>query len=344
MNEPVFLRRYQQVEKNELLPRYRITSLVPVSFEKTSSIEKLWDIHQMKMQDYRKLLASIDANGYDPHLSNHKSSLLDLKIAIIQKMLENCCFCERRCGVNRKENHKGYCRVGSVSGYASELLHTGEEPELVPSHTIFFTGCVFSCIYCQNWDIATHPETGKIADPLELVKLIEKRHIQGSKNVNFVTPTPHPHTVLRIIRNLSVNIPVIWNSNMYHSKEVADLLEGVVDVYLADLRYGNDECADKYSKVKNYMQVVTENLTRAYSDAEILLRHLVLPGHIDCCTRPAVKWVAEHIPHIRFNLMFQYAPHYLAYKYPEMNRYLNRQEMEKAVEIVLSSGLEDILL
>lgn len=344
MEEPVFLRRYQQVEKNELPARFRITSSVPVSFKKEASLEELWDLHKIKMQDYRKLLASTDANGYDPDLSIPKSSLLDLKVTIVQKLLENCCFCERRCNVNRKENRKGYCRVGAVSGYASEFLHYGEEPELVPSHTVFFTGCVFSCIYCQNWDIATHPETGKIADPLKLAKLIEKRRMQGAKNVNFVTPTPHPHTVLRTIRNLSVNVPVIWNSNMYHSREVAELLEGAVDVYLADLRYGNDECAQKYSKVNNYMQVVTENLIRAYSDAEILLRHLVLPGHVDCCTKPAVEWVAHHIPHVRFNLMFQYTPHYLAYKYPEMNRQLTREEMEKAVEIVISSGLEDVLL
>lgn len=344
MKEPVFLRRYQQVEKNELPPRYKICRLVPASFEKAASLEELWAMHQVKMQDYRKLLASIDINGYDPYPSMPRSSLLDLKVAIVQKMLENCHFCERRCGVNRKENQKGHCRAGAVSGYASEFLHTGEEPELVPSHTIFFTGCVFSCIYCQNWDIATHPETGKIADPVELAKLIEKRRMQGSRNVNFVTPTPHPHAVLRIISNLSVNVPVIWNSNMYHSKEVGELLEGVVDVYLADLRYGNDECAEKYSKVNNYIKVVTENLTRAYSDAEILLRHLVLPEHVDCCTRPAVKWVKENIPHVRFNPMFQYTPHYLAYRYPEMNRHLRAQEIERAVEIVLSSGLEDVLL
>jgi putative pyruvate formate lyase activating enzyme len=131
---------------------------------------------------------------------------------------------------------------------------------------------------------------------------------------------------------------------MYHSKEIAELLEGVVDVYLADLRYGNDCCAKKYSKVDEYMKVVTENLTHAYSNAEILLRHLVLPGHLDCCTKPAVEWVATHIPHVRFNLMFQYTPHHLAYKYPEINKPLARQEMEKAIEIVLSSGLEDVLV
>ncbi len=106
MKEPVFLRRYQQVDKNELPPRYSICRLIPVSFEKAASLEELWTMHQVKMQDYRKLLASIDNDEYDPDLSMPRSSLLDLKIVIVQKMLENCHFCERRCGVNRKENQR----------------------------------------------------------------------------------------------------------------------------------------------------------------------------------------------------------------------------------------------
>ena len=343
MKYPVFLRRYEMVATNKLPARYMITRSVPVSFDKGVSLEELWEMHHSGMEEYRLVLRSIDTGTYSLRPSISGPSLFDLKVAILEKMLESCCFCEHRCGINRKYNEKGYCRVGAVSRYASEFLHRGEEPELVPSHTIFFTGCVFSCAYCQNWDIATHPEKGKIADPMELARSIEIRRRQGARNVNFVTPTPHPHTVLNIIGNLSVNIPVIWNSNMYHSQEVKELLEGVVDMYLADLKYGNDRCAEKYSKVHDYMQVVTGNLTTAYSDAEILLRHLVLPGHLHCCTMPAVKWVAENIPHIRFNLMFQYNPHYLADIYPEMNRQLTAEEMEKAMQMVISSGLEDVL-
>jgi putative pyruvate formate lyase activating enzyme len=117
-----------------------------------------------------------------------------------------------------------------------------------------------------------------------------------------------------------------------------------VDVYLGDLRYGNDECAKKYSDVPDYWNVVTRNFLKAYTGGEILLRQLVLPGHLDCCTAPIVKWVKENIPKVRFNLMFQYRPTYRAYEHPEINRSLIPMEKQKALEIVRETGLEDVLI
>ena len=138
---------------------------------------------------------------------------------------------------------------------------------------------------------------------------------------------------------MDMNTPVIWNSNMYHSSEATVLHEGVVDVYLADFRYGNDECALRYSKVSNYMDVVTRNFETAYRDSEILLRHLVIPGHVECCTAPIIEWVAAHTPDVRFNLMFQYRPTYQASEYPEINRYLSSEEVELAEKLLEESGI-----
>ncbi|MDD3043298.1 MAG: radical SAM protein, partial [Methanosarcinaceae archaeon] len=277
-------------------------------------------------------------------LPEARPSLLDLKIEILDRILEDCHCCERRCRINRKAGEKGFCRLTDLSRYSSEFLHMGEEPELVPSHTIFFSGCVFACVYCQNWEISTCPDCGVPIEPVALAKIIDARRREGAKNVNFVTPTPHPHTVLRVVRELSENTPVIWNSNMYHSREVGGLLEGVVDVYLADFKYGNDECARKYSKVKIYLEVMHENFKFACGTGEILLRHLVLPGHLECCTGPVVEWVAEHIPEVRFNLMFQYRPCYRALEYPEIGRGLTSEEQMRAIEIVREAGLEDLLV
>src|SRR4030066_931375 len=113
--------------------------------------------------------------------------------------------------------------------------------------------------------------------PEDLAGKITLQRAYGSRNVNFVTPTPHTHTILKILDMLKINVPVVWNSNMYYSSEVARLLDGVVDVYLGDLRYGNDDCAWKYSDVKNYWPIVTRNFKSAYNSGEILLRLLVLP-------------------------------------------------------------------
>jgi putative pyruvate formate lyase activating enzyme len=117
-----------------------------------------------------------------------------------------------------------------------------------------------------------------------------------------------------------------------------------VDVYLGDFKYGNDACAKKLSKVNNYLEIVQPNFKSAYKTAEILLRHLVLPGHLECCTRPIAEWVAKNIPQTRFNLMFQYSPCYRAGGYPEIDRYLTTEEEAQAIEIVTEIGIEDLLI
>ncbi len=279
------------------------------------------------------------------YLLAKRASSLGSKIEIANEMLQNCHFCERRCGVNRLEHEIGYCGVEAVSRYASEFLHYGEEPELVPSHTIFFTGCTFSCVYCQNWDISTAPTSGTPVLPERMAEIIAMRKHQGARNVNFVggDPTPHLYTILQIMDKCNVNTPLVWNSNMYCSKEAMELLSGVIDVYLGDFRYGNDECAKKYSNVNNYWGITTRNFLLTHEDAEVIIRHLVLPTHLECCTKPLVAWVAKHMPGVRFNLMFQYMPYYRANQYPEINRRLSYDERKRALEIVEEAGLRNLV-
>lgn len=340
--EPAYLLRYFEVMRNRLPSQFLISRSVSVEFNKDSSLPELWELHDDAMIAFRKKMDCVSSiQELSPIAA---SSLLDLKAAIADRMLENCIFCERRCGANRKKKKTGYCKLDAVSRYSAEFMHQGEEPELVPSHTIFFTGCNFRCSYCQNWEISQTPRSGTPILPLELARTIALRRAYGSRNVNFVTPTPHTHTILNILNSLKANVPVVWNSNMYYSKEVGDMLEGIVDVYLGDMRYGNNECGKKYSEVPDYWNVVTRNFMKAYTGGEILLRQLVLPGHLECCTAPIVKWVKENIPKIRFNLMFQYRPAFRAYEHPEINRSLMPAEIRKALDFVREEGIEDLLI
>jgi Uncharacterized Fe-S protein PflX, homolog of pyruvate formate lyase activating proteins len=362
MAAPKYLKRYLEVQRDEMPALFKITERIPVQFDPGMQLEELRRVHSEEIEEYRKLkedleLEAAEALAYKNaadrltlftesflELPKASPSLLDLKVELVDRMLSNCQCCGWRCGVDRKAGEKGFCRLADTSNYASEFLHMGEEPELVPSHTIFFTGCTFACVYCQNWDISTNPEAGTRIEPRKLAKLIDLRRMHGARNVNFVTPTPHAHTVLNIVREISVNTPVIWNSNMYHSPEIAEILEGVVDVYLGDFKYGNDACAQKYSKIKNYLETVQPNFEFAYKTAEVLLRHLVLPGHLECCTKPIAEWVAKNIPQIRFNLMFQYRPSYRATEYPELDHYLTPEEEAAAIYIVREAGIEDLLV
>jgi putative pyruvate formate lyase activating enzyme len=302
----------------------------------------LWRLHDEKIAEYREL---------DRHYADYKvfpgrksPSLLDVKAELAARIMERCYFCEIRCGANRYK-HPGACGVDASSHYYSEFLHFGEEPELVPSHAIFFEGCTFACAYCQNWTIATEIR-GNIVDPKEMARLIETRHKEGGRNVNFVggDPTPHLHTILEIIKHINSNIPTVWNSNMYITPESMKLLEGTVDVFLGDFRYGDDEHASRYSSGANYWAVTTRAFLEAKAQADVLVRQLVLPGHIECCTKPIVEWCAQNLgKNVRFNLMFQYYPEYRASMFPEIDRMLTGAEIRRAMEIVKEAGLTNLV-
>jgi putative pyruvate formate lyase activating enzyme len=325
------LERYTKINNNEAVAKFQIVKRI--SAEKVNDLDSALELHSKLKEEFKKVLKSEGENLDFLELDKPEYSFLDLKIYILKEMLKNCNFCERRCGVNRYKQ-LGFCKCGVKSYYSTEFLHMGEEPELIPSHTIFFNRCTFRCVFCQNYDIVYHDDYEVI--PEEIAKRIEIRFVQGSRNVNFVggNPDQHAHTILEILRHVEVNIPVVWNSNMYHSTELAEIIEDVVDVWLGDFKYGNNECAEKYSKVKRYWEVVTRNFLRAKDNGELLIRHLVMPNHIDCCTNPIVKWCAENLGRdVRFNLMFQYYPTFKAWDYPEIARRLNAEEMNKALEI-----------
>jgi len=335
------LPHYQSIIRKKSSPYYRVIKEIEVETGTLSALstDMLWSLHQEGMKQYRQLSGKDSGRSGDSFLN---PSLFDVKVALAERILENCHFCERRCYKNRKIGELGTCGVGAKSFYASEFLHLGEEPELVPSHTIFFSGCNFSCCYCQNWDIATAPRLGKVVVPKDMARLIHVRHREGSKNVNFVGGNPDPHllTILKIINEVKIGVPMIWNSNMYSSRETMSLLEGVIDLYLADFRYGNDQCAKTYSKVSNYFEVVSRNFKLAHDQADVILRHLVLPGHLECCTKPIMEWMAQNIPGVYFNLMFQYYPCYRASSYPEINRRLTLEERRRALELATETGIK----
>ncbi len=271
---------------------------------------------------------------------------LNGKISTSFKTLKSCDLCEHKCGVNRIEGKSGRCGAPAYPFISSEFLHYGEESFLVPSHTIFSMGCNLACVYCQNYTISNWLEFGTRISENELAELIARRKEQGAKNVNFVggEPTPYLPFILKVLQHLKkreVKIPVVWNSNFYMSIKATDLLQGVVDLYLPDFKYGNDRCALRLSKVRRYFSVVTRNLKQAAKDADVCIRHLVLPEHFECCTKPILEWIAENIngENVVVNVMPQYRPEWKSYEYEEINRPLKLEEWERAVSYAEELGL-----
>jgi len=341
------LSRYFAVVEGKLPARFLVCKRVPAKVDLSVSDEELWRAHERGVKEFRKLFADINKDKTKiENLKQPSLSLLDLKVELAKRILRSCHFCERRCGVDRTVGKVGVCGVGERSRIASEFIHTGEEPELVPSYTIFFNGCTFKCQYCQNWDISQDPKGGVEVSPQTLAKLVEAQRRDGARNVNWVggDPTPNLHTILEALNRCEVSVPSVWNSNFYMSLEAMKLLSGTQDVYLTDFKYGNDKCALRCSKVLNFFKIVARNHRLAFADAELIIRHLVLPNHVECCTRAVLEWIVENLGSmVRVNLMDQYRPEYKAHEFDELGRRLMSDEFSKALEIAREARLENVI-
>jgi putative pyruvate formate lyase activating enzyme len=331
------LNHYFKVNRNEELSNSKKTSFINAN--NREALKDLWGEHERIRKEY-------------VHLDSHKVSAqikpsfsyLDLKIALTEILLENCVFCERKCKINRY-HEKGFCDSGETK-IASEFLHMGEESPLIPSHTIFFTGCTFKCVYCQNWDISQHPNLGMPISEHKLAEIIDSRRYEGSRNVNFVGGDPNPHLlyILKTIRLIKQNLPMIWNSNFYMSREVMCILDGVVDLYLTDFKYGNDNCALRLSNIPNYWKVVTRNHKQAWKSFDMIIRHLVLPNHVECCTKPILDWIYDNLgKDVVLNIMAQYRPVFHAAEYADISRFLHNQEYQEAVNYARQLGFTNLI-
>ncbi|MGQ9479246.1 MAG: radical SAM protein [Thermoproteota archaeon] len=343
---------YRSVMTNSKPAKYRIVKSIPArtsieELAKTSEKE-LWRLHSELSLRFREVYESIRGGSvFKEHVE--EPSFLDVKIMLVEKMIEHCEFCERRCGVNRKKGELGFCRVGYISRVSTWFHHFGEEAPLIGeggSGTIFFAGCNFGpCVFCQNWDISSDPENGAEVNPRSLAIISKRLWMEGAANINYVggDPTPNLHTILTSLKHLNVNVPQLWNSNMYCSLEAMKLLSEVIDIWLPDFKYGNDECAKRLSKVSNYFEVVSRNHLIAHDNGDTIIRHLVLPNHVECCTKPVLKWISENTPGAIVNIMGQYHPDYLVSrnpeKYPDIARRPYYREMQEAYNYARKLGI-----
>jgi len=222
----------------------------------------------------------------------------------------------------------------------------GEEPELVPSGTIFTLGCTIRCLHCQNWSISQMHERGKKYSYKDLAKTVEGLRAGGCRNINLVggEPTPWLRDWLEVFGLVSMNVPVVWNSNSYYSEFTAELLDGFVDLYLLDFKYGPGDCAERLSNAPGYWEACTRNHLFAAKSGELIVRVLVLPEHLECCTKPILKWISNSLgKNTRVNLMFQYRPEWRAAEVPELRRRLTREEMRRALELAQESELTNYI-
>ena len=341
------LGRYLAVMQNEKPAKFAIAKRLVAEFSEHDSVEVLWPKHAELTRQFSSVERTIDSGQVSlPEIQAPAKSYLDLKIAIASRMLSNCHLCARKCGINRTEGKVGYCRCGLQMVVSGIFEHMGEEPELVPSGTVFTMGCTMRCRHCQNYTISQWIEDGEAYKAERLAKEIERLRNGGCRNVNLVggEPTPWLQQWLEVFKHVDVNVPVVWNSNAYYSPEVAQLLAGFADVCLLDFKYGPGNCAERISDAPSYWEACTRNHLKAKDHGELIIRVLVLPGHLECCVKPTMTWVAENLGRdTRVNIMFQYRPEWRASEVPELRKRLTTDEKKMAVRLASEAGLFNVL-
>ena len=225
-------------------------------------------------------------------------------------MLTACAMCELRCGTNRLAGADSPCRLGADSHIYKQYTSLNEERELLPAWRVFLGGCNFGCPHCDELPEATQTGVGDLVEPRHWAEELSQAVARGAKTLSLLggEPSLHAHTILATAAASSEDLPLALNSNMYMTPEVLDLLDGVVHCYLADFKFGNDACAERLAGVPRYTEVVRRNLSWIFPRTAVIVRHVLLPGHGDCCFRPIADWLSRTLPGIRFQLYPGYVP------------------------------------
>lgn len=291
---------------------------------------------------YKKIL---DGKAKAKFLLAKKSGLLDKAVKKAWENMKSCTLCERACKVNRMDGETGVCGVGDEFRIFGAHTHWGEEPELIPSATLFASGCTMRCTYCQNAPASIEYEAGTPWSFEEAAEWVEQKAAEGCKNVNFVggDPTPDVPFILETLKRVDANIPVVFNSNAYYSAFTANLLSKLVDVYLLDFRYFNDKCGTRLSAAPNYPEVAKRNHLVASRNSELIIRLLVMPNHVECDAKPILKWIKDALgPETRLNILAQYRPMWKAHKHEDINVPLGMEEYREAVDYAKGIGLNNL--
>lgn len=300
-------------------------------------------------------------------ISMYKPSYLNLldnghlqaRVSHLKEMLENCVLCPHQCKVNRLKGEKGYCKTLDNALVSGAEPHFGEEEELVGnfgSGTIFFSHCNLKCVFCQNYEIS-HCGEGNEVSAEELAKLMLYLQNKKCHNINLVSPG---HIVPQIVEGIFIaakeglNIPIVYNTNGYDLTDTLRLLDGIIDIYMPDLKFSNDDIAYKYLGVKNYYKIATAAIKEMYNQvgdlktddnkiaySGLLIRHLVMPENLSG-TEEIMRFIADEISIDTYvNIMAQYFPQYKAYDIKELSRRITRKEYQDAVKSAELAGLKN---
>jgi len=303
---------------------------------------------------------SMDGPGY---IALHRSGELERRVERLEARLGECDICPRECGADRLRGKVGSCNSAYLPIVSSVCAHHGEEPVLSGSRgsgTIFFGNCNLRCVYCQNHQISQDPETQQRYEVGTRVLAERMLYLQdGLKchNINLVTPSHFVPQIVRAVLEavlMGLRLPLVYNTSSYDSIETLRELDGIISIYLADLRYASNELGRKYSRVRHYAdssRAAIKEMYRQVGNLEVddegiarkglIIRHLILPNGI-AGSEDSLSWLVNEVsPGVAVSIMSQYHPAHRAYRYRELNRRILPEEYAAVVRLVAKLGMEN---
>ncbi|WP_432665873.1 radical SAM protein [Wukongibacter baidiensis] len=293
--------------------------------------------------------------GYLNLLANGE---LENIVKTLKEMLKDCVLCPHQCSVNRLNGEMGYCKTLDNCIVSGVQPHFGEEEELVGSYgsgTIFFSHCNLSCVFCQNYE-TSHCGEGTSITIRQLAEMMLSLQRKGCHNINLVSPS---HIVPQIVEAIFIaakkglNVPIIYNTGGYDLTDTLKLLNGIIDIYMPDIKFSDDDTALKYLRVKSYSTIAKNAVKEMHKQVKdlktddrniaykgLLIRHLVLPQNL-AGTEKIMHFIADEISTNTYvNIMAQYYPAHRAYKFEELSRRISREEYEIAINSAKMAGLK----
>ena len=294
----------------------------------------------------------------DPsYLELYRNGELHRRVNVLEDRLKSCDICPRECHVNRLENEHGFCHSGYLPIISAVCDHHGEEPAISGTRgtgAIFFGNCNMRCVYCQNYQISQHPEF-QISREVQINTLVDHMmYLQDElrcHSISFISPS---HFVVQLVKAIleaipqGLHIPLIYNTNAYDSTSTLQLLDGIIDVYLPDLKYASDTFAERYSNTSDYVFHAHKAIREMYRQVGdklvldgmelvqkgLIIRHLILPNQI-AGSRSTLSWIARQIsPDITLSIMAQYFPTHLAGQIPQLCRKISESEYREVLDLL----------
>lgn len=249
--------------------------------------------------------------------------------------LANCLLCGHRCGVNRLAGEHGTCHAGAGAHIFSAQTEVSDELEIVPTFAIALSGCDLRCDFCITARESWNARSGEALEPGDVATRAAAAWRTGARSVMILggEPTVFLPAALEIASLLPDSAPLVWKTNGHGSREARALLDGIFDVWVVDYKFGSDACARRLARVENYQETVRENLRWAADRTGLIIRHLLMPGHLECCWEPVATWIARELPTAKVSLRTGFWPAWRAGRHHELSRTCKPCEAERAAEI-----------